>query len=177
MGNSQSLRPLVSLLVSGCRFVPGSFTGAFRSPAFRVSLPGPHDLPSFARVLGDHRLGCMAAAGLDLVVSGDLNVARSDQDVHPKERKPRAIGQLPVEREMFEEMLAAGVADVGRKLYPDDDNYFTWWAPWRQMRERNIGWRIDYILASPGLADRAVACPSYREIGTSDHAPVIAELK
>ena len=116
-------------------------------------------------------------AGLDLVISGDLNVARSDHDVHPKERKPRAIGQLPVEREMFEEMLAAGVVDVGRKLYPDDDNYFTWWAPWRQMRERNIGWRIDYILASPALADRAVTCPSYREIGTSDHAPLVATFE
>ncbi len=117
------------------------------------------------------------AAGLDLVVAGDLNVARTDQDVHPKERKPRAIGQLQVEREMFEEMLASGVVDVGRKLYPDADDYFTWWAPWRQMRERNIGWRIDYILASPAIADRAVACPSYREIGTSDHAPLVATFE
>jgi exodeoxyribonuclease-3 len=42
------------------------------------------------------------------------------------------------------------------------------------MRERNIGWRIDYVLASSPFAATAVSCPSYREIGTSDHAPVVA---
>jgi len=42
------------------------------------------------------------------------------------------------------------------------------------MRQRNIGWRLDYVLASESLAERAVSCPSFREIGTSDHAPVVA---
>ncbi len=113
--------------------------------------------------------------GLKLVLCGDMNIARSEMDVHPKERKPRAIGQLPVEREMLEQLLrAGGLVDVGRMLYPDDENYFSWWAPWRQMRERNIGWRLDYVLASEELAKRAVSCPSQREVGTSDHAPVVA---
>ncbi|HET7434558.1 MAG TPA: exodeoxyribonuclease III [Thermoanaerobaculia bacterium] len=112
--------------------------------------------------------------GLKLVLCGDMNVARTVQDVHPKERKPRSIGQLPVERELLEKLIAQGLADVGRDLYPDDDNYFSWWAPWRQMRERNIGWRLDYVLASESLAKRAVSCPSQREVGTSDHAPVVA---
>ncbi|HET7712449.1 MAG TPA: exodeoxyribonuclease III [Thermoanaerobaculia bacterium] len=125
-------------------------------------------------------LGYVAAIrdqGLTLVLCGDLNVARTDMDVHPKERKPRAIGQLPVERELLERILDQGVVDVGRKLYPDDENYFTWWAPWRNMRQRNIGWRLDYVLASPALAERAVSCPSHREIGTSDHAPVVATFE
>lgn len=112
--------------------------------------------------------------GLKLVLCGDLNVARTDMDVHPKERKPRAIGQLPQERELLETLIGQGLVDVGRKLYPDDENYFTWWAPWRNLRERNIGWRLDYVLASTAIAERAVSCPSYREIGTSDHAPVVA---
>ena len=112
-----------------------------------------------------------------LVLCGDLNVARTEQDVHPKERKPRAIGQLPEERELLETLIAQGLVDVGRALYPDDDNYFTWWAPWRNMRQRNIGWRLDYVLASKSLAERAVECPSYREVGTSDHAPVVATFR
>jgi exodeoxyribonuclease III len=113
--------------------------------------------------------------GLNLVLCGDMNIARSERDVHPKERKPRAIGQLPVERELFEQLLSeGGLVDVGRKLYPDDENYFTWWAPWRSLRERNIGWRLDYVLASEPVAKRAISCPSYREVGTSDHAPVVA---
>lgn len=112
--------------------------------------------------------------GLQLVLCGDMNVARTEMDVHPKERKPRAIGQLPEERELLERILGAGLVDVGRSLYPEDENYFTWWAPWRNLRQRNIGWRLDYVMASKPLADRAVSCPSYREIGTSDHAPVVA---
>ena len=50
---------------------------------------------------------------------------------------------------------------------------FTWWAPWRNMRQRNIGWRIDYILASKAIAARASACTVLAEVGTSDHAPVV----
>jgi exodeoxyribonuclease-3 len=53
---------------------------------------------------------------------------------------------------------------------------FTWWAPWRNMRQRNIGWRLDYILASPGIAGRATHCPVLAEVGTSDHAPVMVTL-
>ena len=59
--------------------------------------------------------------GLKLVLCGDMNIARSEMDVHPRERKPRAIGQLPQERELFERLLAEGdLVDVGRMLYPDD---------------------------------------------------------
>ena len=117
----------------------------------------------------------LRARGLKLILCGDMNIARSDMDVHPKERKPNAIGQLPMERELFERMLTeGGLVDVGRMLYPEDDSYFTWWAPWRNLRQRNIGWRLDYVLASEDLAKRATSCPSYREIGTSDHAPVVA---
>lgn len=115
--------------------------------------------------------------GLELVLCGDMNIARTEQDVHPKERKPKAIGQLPEERELFEQLLAQGLVDVGRTLYPDDENYFTWWAPWRSMRQRNIGWRLDYVLASEKTARRAVSCPSFRETGTSDHAPVVATFE
>jgi len=128
---------------------------------------------AFMNSLLDYAAG-IHARGLKLILCGDLNVARSDMDVHPKERKPRAIGQLPVERELLEKIIAQGLVDVGRKLYPEDENYFTWWAPWRNLRQRNIGWRLDYVLASRDLGDRAVSCPSFREIGTSDHAPVVA---
>lgn len=119
----------------------------------------------------------LRSRGLKLVLCGDMNIARTDMDVHPKERK-RVIGQLPVEREMLEQLLSeGGLVDVGRMLYPEDENYFSWWAPWRQMRERNIGWRLDYVLASEPLAKRAVSCPSQREVGTSDHAPVVATFE
>ncbi len=131
---------------------------------------------AFMNALVEYAAG-IRARGLQLVLCGDLNIARSDMDVHLKERKPRAIGQLPVEREVLEKLIAQGLADVGRELYPADENYFTWWAPWRNLRQRNIGWRLDYVLASRALAARAVSCPSYREVGTSDHAPVVATFE
>ncbi len=115
-------------------------------------------------------------AGAPLVVCGDLNVARADIDVHPKERKPKAIGQLPEERARFERLLSRGLVDVVRAMHPDDDQLFTWWAPWRNLRQRNIGWRIDYVLASEALASRATASVSQREVGTSDHAPVVVKF-
>ena len=108
------------------------------------------------------------------MICGDINIARSERDVHPKERNPALVGQRPEEREIFERILARGLVDVGRALDPDNDNLFTWWAPWRKLRERNIGWRLDYVLASESLASKAVQCAAYREVGTSDHAPVIA---
>jgi exodeoxyribonuclease-3 len=114
------------------------------------------------------------AAGRQFIICGDLNVARADVDVHPKERKPNAIGQRPDERALVERVLSRGLVDVLRALHPDDDRLFTWWAPWRNLRQRNIGWRIDYILASQTLASRATGAVSQREVGTSDHAPVLA---
>jgi exodeoxyribonuclease-3 len=116
----------------------------------------------------------VCASGKTLVLCGDLNVARQPVDVHPSQRDEKSIGQRPEERALFEAMLTHGMVDVGRALAPDDDRVFTWWPYWRQARERNLGWRIDYVLASKGLAERATECAIRRTIGTSDHAPVVA---
>jgi exodeoxyribonuclease-3 len=114
-------------------------------------------------------------AGRTLVLGGDLNVALEERDVHPKERKPNQIGTRPEERELLASIFAQGaLADVGRALDPDNDALFTWWAPWRNLRQRNIGWRIDYLLAGEAIAARARESAVRREIGTSDHAPVVA---
>ncbi|HZZ86035.1 MAG TPA: exodeoxyribonuclease III [Anaeromyxobacteraceae bacterium] len=116
------------------------------------------------------------AAGERLVLAGDLNVAHTDLDVHERERKPTAIGQLPEERALFDRLLARGLVDLTRALHPGDGTVFSWWAPWRNLRQRNIGWRIDYLLASvPLLAATRGAAPR-AAYGTSDHAPVVAEL-
>ena len=112
-------------------------------------------------------------AGRELVVCGDMNITRTDMDVHPKERKPGIIGQRPEERELLESLLEEHLVDVGRALDPSNPNLFTWWAPWRNLRQRNIGWRLDYILASPTLASRAASCVVLADVGTSDHAPVM----
>ena len=117
------------------------------------------------------------ADGRELILCGDINIARTDADVHPRERRPNVIGQSPEERELFEQMLGAHLVDVARTLDPSNENLFTWWPPWRNMRSRNIGWRIDYVLASRSIAAQAQSCIVQAEVGTSDHAPVTMTLQ
>jgi len=111
-----------------------------------------------------------------VILCGDLNVARTDRDIHPKERKPNQIGARPGERALIERLLTRDLVDIGRTLDPDNDNLFTWWAPWRNLKQRNIGWRIDYVIASSSLASGATASVVQREVGTSDHGPVVVTI-
>ena len=111
-----------------------------------------------------------------VIICGDLNVAIAERDIHPKLRKPNQIGARPEERELLEQIISHGLVDVHRQFEPDNDNLFTWWAPWRNQKERNIGWRIDYVLASKTIADRAKSAVVQREIGSSDHGPVVVEF-
>jgi exodeoxyribonuclease-3 len=114
------------------------------------------------------------AAGGRLVLCGDMNVARTDADVHPKERKSGAIGQRDDERQSFERILACDLVDIARALDPTNDRLFTWWPPWRGLRQKNQGWRIDYVLASANRGLNPVECRLLGDVGTSDHAPVLA---
>jgi exodeoxyribonuclease-3 len=117
-----------------------------------------------------------ARDGRLVILCGDLNVAREERDVHIKLRKLNQIGTRADERALLERVISRGLVDVGRALDPDNNDLFTWWAPWRQQKERNIGWRIDYVLASPALASRATSSLVQREVGTSDHGPVVTNF-
>ena len=131
----------------------------------------PAKLDFFTRLVG--WVQNLHAQGRELILCGDINIAREDRDVHPKERKPGVIGQRPEERELFCELLGDHLVDVVRSLDPDNERLFSWWPPWRNMRQRNIGWRIDYILASKSIADRTRRATVLADVGTSDHAPVL----
>lgn len=118
------------------------------------------------------------AAGVEgpLVIMGDLNVAREDKDVHPTQRKATAIGQREDERALFAELLGERLVDVGRAQHPDDERWFSWWPPWRNFKDRNFGWRIDYCLASPALAARVTSAEVHKDHGSSDHCPLVVLL-
>ena len=137
---------------------------------------GGKDFPAKMRFL--ESLDALAvefeANGEPLVLCGDMNVALTEMDVYPKERNPSTIGQRPEERALMQRIISRGLVDVHRKFEPDNAELFTWWAPWRNMKQRNLGWRLDLILASRSIADHAVSCVVQREFGASDHGPVIA---
>jgi len=139
---------------------------------------GNRDFPTKVRFLDglDAFVAEVHASGRQLLLCGDLNVAREPRDVHPKLRKPTETGQTPEEQAMLARILDRGLVDLSRRFDPDNERLFTWWAPWRQMREKNIGWRLDYILASAALAEAARSTTVERTFGTSDHAPVTAVL-
>ena len=140
---------------------------------------GGKDFPAKMRFLAalEQFVAGLHAESRPVIVCGDLNIARAEMDVHPKERKATAVGQLPEERAQLEQIISHGLVDVGRALAPEDDQMFTWWAPWRNLRQRNIGWRLDYLLASQSLFDRVVSCVVQKDVGTSDHAPVMGEFR
>ena len=100
-------------------------------------------------------------AGGALVLCGDLNIARerarrAPEGAQAERDRPASRGARAVRRDCS----AHGLVDVGRALDPDNDALFTWWAPWRNLRQRNIGWRLDYVLASDAVARSASSCVS-----------------
>lgn len=136
---------------------------------FEAKLRFMDALEAYAQQLGQ--------SGQRAILCGDLNVARETRDVHPRLQDPNQIGQTPGERAQLERTLGHGLTDLGRKFEPDNEGLFTWWAPWRNMRQRNMGWRLDYVLATSPLADAARSCKVHADFGTSDHAPVAAHFE
>lgn len=118
-----------------------------------------------------------AAAGRPLLLCGDLNITATEADVHEKERRAGAIGQRDDERALLAALLARDLVDVGRALDPTNPALFTWWPPWRGLRQKNVGWRIDFVVASRALSGHARRCRVLAEFGTSDHAPVVSEFE
>ena len=116
------------------------------------------------------------ALGEALVIAGDLNVALTDADLATSEIKPGAIGQRPSERELLRKAIEPGLVDIIRQQNPSANDVFTWWAPWRNMREKNAGWRIDFVVASRAHAEHVKSCVVRKDILGSDHAPVVVEI-
>lgn len=118
-----------------------------------------------------------ARAGEPLIICGDLNVALTAADVWAGQRNPDRIGQRPRERELLGAAIGGGeLVDVIRERWPDADDRFTWWPPWRDEKAKNNGWRIDFVLVGGPLRDRVDRVEILRTRGSSDHAPVVVEL-
>ena len=129
----------------------------------------------FLRHLADWARAAQTA-GESLVIAGDLNVALTDVDVHPSQIKPGSIGQRPDERALLQRAIDSGLVDLVRRAHVTGEPVFTWWPPWRNLREKNVGWRIDFVLVSEALAKTVTSCNVRKDVLGSDHAPVVVEL-
>lgn len=116
-----------------------------------------------------------AKAGRELIVCGDVNIAHKEIDLKNWKSNQKNSGFLPEERAWLDRMFAdTGLIDVFRALDPRPEQY-TWWSNRGQAWAKNVGWRLDYQFATPGIAARAQAASIYKEQRFSDHAPLIVD--
>jgi exodeoxyribonuclease-3 len=121
------------------------------------------------------RLERMRACGREFVICGDWNIAHKEIDVKNWKTNQKTTGFLPREREWLTAVLEQhGFVDVFRTLDPNPDS-FTWWNQFGGARERNVGWRIDYQIATPGIAKLARKTSICMEPWFSDHAPLTVD--
>jgi len=117
----------------------------------------------------------LSERGKPLWLCGDFNIAHREIDLaNPKQNRDNA-GFLPEERDWFDALLNAGYVDIFRE-FESGGGHYSWWSYRKGVRERNIGWRIDYHVLSQSLAARALRATYLPQVMGSDHCPVMLEL-
>jgi exodeoxyribonuclease-3 len=117
------------------------------------------------------------SSGRDVIVCGDWNIAHTEKDLRNWRGNKKNSGFLPEERAWLTELFnEVGFVDVFRKLHPELEAY-TWWSNRGQAWSKDVGWRIDYQIATPDMAGKAVSTGIYKEQRFSDHAPLMVEYK
>lgn len=107
---------------------------------------------------------------------GDLNVAHTEIDLANPKQNVNKHGFTKEEREGFDNFEKAGFVDIYRSRNPEKTEVYTWWSHWANARARNIGWRIDYWLASKSIADKVLDAQIHPEVMGSDHCPISIEI-
>jgi len=111
-----------------------------------------------------------------VLLCGDFNIAHREIDLkNPKENKDNA-GFLPEERAWMDKLLASGYVD-GFRLFNSEPNHYTWWSYRPTIRERNIGWRLDYWVTHQDFKSRFKNVSHLTQVMGSDHCPVLLELR
>lgn len=127
----------------------------------------------------EHLLGhvnALRASGEEVIITGDFNTAHKEIDLARPKENAKISGFLPIEREMVDKYLDSGLIDAFRYIHPEKIQY-TWWNYVTGSRSRNVGWRIDYFLITPGLLDLVDDVIIHDDVLGSDHCPVSLILK
>ena len=111
-----------------------------------------------------------------VIYCGDLNVAHEEIDIKNPKTNHFSAGFTDQEREKMTELLNSGFIDTYRYLYPDKVMY-SWWSYMRQAREKNIGWRIDYIIVSDALKNNLKEADILTQVLGSDHCPISLDIE
>jgi exodeoxyribonuclease-3 len=111
-----------------------------------------------------------------VIITGDFNTAHREIDLANPKTNNKTTGFLPNERAWMDSFTSQGWVDIYRHLNPEKTGAYTWWSNRPTVRERNIGWRIDYFFISPGLIGRVKRAEILPQVIGSDHCPVLLEL-
>lgn len=160
-------RPGRKLSIISCYFPSGSSSEERQEAKFR-----------FLKVISPHLAKLRAER--EFILVGDVNIAHKEADLKNWKGNLKNSGFLPEERSWMTQLLDpardTGLIDVYRTLHPDTtDACYTWWSNRGQARAKNVGWRIDYHLATPGLAATAKHASVFKEQWFSDHAPLTVD--
>ena len=129
----------------------------------------PYKLDFYQRLL--EQCDALHARGENVILCGDFNTSHREIDLRNPKQNENSTGFLPEERAWIDKYLEHGFVDIYRRLYPERVQY-TWWTYRMNARPRNIGWRLDYFLISPGLVDRVQDAIIHDEVLGADHCPV-----
>ncbi|CAD5373179.1 Exodeoxyribonuclease III [Rubrivivax sp. A210] len=154
-------KPGRKLSIVSCYFPSGSSGPERQEAKFR-----------FLDLIYPHLLALKA--GREFILVGDVNIAHKEADLKNWRSNQKNSGFLPEERAWMTRLLGeAGLVDVYRRLHPDTtDACYTWWSNRGQAYANNVGWRLDYHLATPALAEHAQVAAIYKAQKFSDHAPL-----
>ena len=133
----------------------------------------PYKLDFYAALFD--RLQALRRRG-PVLVAGDYNTAREPIDLARPAANTKTSGFLPEERAELTRWLDAGWVDTFRARHPGAAGHYTWWRQWGGAREKNVGWRIDYVLASPAAARYVTNAFIWPHVTGSDHCPVGVDL-
>ena len=111
-----------------------------------------------------------------LIISGDYNICHQPIDIHDPVRNKNSSGFLPEEREWVSTFLDTGFIDTFR-YFNKSPHQYTWWSYRARSREKNLGWRIDYHMASSVMEDRLLGASILPAVHHSDHCPIVLEIR
>jgi len=114
----------------------------------------------------------LVTSGKNIILCGDYNIAHTAIDLKNPKTNEKNPGYLPEEREWMTTFLSSGYSDIFRKQHLDEPGYYSWWSYRFKAREKDVGWRIDYLCVNNSFADSVINASIHKFVMGSDHCPV-----